>query len=63
MLMCYAWRMDTSQIVQRYNLIEWALDERLRRLVAASEAKVLGYGRITIVAEATESLVGQYTLV
>jgi hypothetical protein len=45
--------MDTSQIAQRYNLVEWALDERLRRLVAAAEAKVLGHGGITVVAEAT----------
>jgi transposase len=45
--------MDTSQIAQRYNLVEWALDERLRRLVAAAEAKVLGHGGITAVAEAT----------
>ena len=45
--------MDTSQIAQRYNLIEWSLDERLRRLVSAAEAKVLGHGGITAVAEST----------
>jgi len=45
--------MDTSQIAQRYNLVEWALDERLRRLVSAAEAKVLGHGGITAVAEST----------
>jgi transposase len=45
--------MDTSQIAQRYNLVEWALDERLRRLVSAAEAKVLGHGGITAVAECT----------
>ncbi len=45
--------MDTSQIAQRYNLVAWALDERLRRLVSAAEAKVLGHGGITVVAEAT----------
>ena len=45
--------MDTSQIAQRYNLVEWALDERLRRLVSAAEAKVLGRGGITAVAETT----------
>ena len=45
--------MDTSQIAQRYNLLEWALDERLRRLVSAAESKVLGHGGITIVAQAT----------
>jgi transposase len=46
--------MDTSQIAQRYNLVAWALDERLRRLVSAAEAKVLGHGGITVVAEATK---------
>jgi DNA-binding phage protein len=45
--------MNTSQIAQRYNLIKWTLDERLRRLVAAAEAKVLGHGGITAVAECT----------
>ena len=45
--------MDNSQIAQRYNLVAWALDERLRRLVSAAEAKVLGHGGISIVAEAT----------
>lgn len=45
--------MDISQIAQKYELIKWALDERLRRIVAAAEAKVLGHGGITIVAEAT----------
>lgn len=50
--MCYTWHMDT-QIAYRYNLIEWALDERLRRLFSAAEAKVLGRGGITLVAEST----------
>ncbi|RPI67743.1 MAG: ISAzo13 family transposase [Geobacteraceae bacterium] len=45
--------MDISHIAQRYNLIKWALDERLRRLFAAAEAKVLGHGGITSVAEST----------
>jgi hypothetical protein len=45
--------MDASQIAQRYNLIAWALDERLKRLVSAAEAKVLGHGGITLVAQAT----------
>lgn len=45
--------MDTSHIAKRYNLIKWALDERLRRLFAAAEAKVLGHGGITSVAEST----------
>jgi hypothetical protein len=50
--MCYIRHMDT-QIAYRYNLIEWALDERLRRLFTAAEAKVLGRGGITLVAEST----------
>ena len=45
--------MDTSQIAQRYNLIKGTLDERLRRLIAAAEAKVLGHGGISAVAECT----------
>ena len=45
--------MENIKIAQRYELINWALDERLRRLVAAAEAKVLGHGGITAVAEAT----------
>lgn len=51
--MCYTLVMETSQIARRYNLIYWALDERLRRLVSAAEAKVLGHGGITVVAAAT----------
>jgi len=50
--MCYTRHVDT-QIAYRYNLIEWALDERLRRLFSAAEAKVLGRGGITLVAEST----------
>ncbi len=51
--MCYTLSMETSQIAHRYNLVEWALDERLRRLIFAAEAKVLGHGGITVVAAAT----------
>lgn len=51
--MCYTLGMETSQIAHRYNLVKWALDERLRRLVSAAEAKVLGHGGITVVAAAT----------
>lgn len=51
--MCYTLGMETSQIAHRYKLLEWALDERLRRLVAAAEAKALGHGGITVVAAAT----------
>lgn len=42
-----------SAIRERYKNLEWALDERLRRLFAAAEAKVLGHGGITIVQKAT----------
>jgi len=51
--MCYTLGMEASLIARRYDLIEWALDERLRRLVFAAEAKVLGRGGITVVAAAT----------
>jgi hypothetical protein len=45
--------MESTQVADRYKLIEWALDERLRRLVFAAEAKVLGRGGITSVAATT----------
>lgn len=46
--------MDTeSAIRERYLNLEWALDERLRRLYAASEAKVIGHGGVTLVWKAT----------
>jgi hypothetical protein len=45
--------MDIHQIEQKYELIKWALDERLRRLISAAEAKVLGRGGITAVSSAT----------
>lgn len=51
--MCYTQCMDTSKIADRYKLIKWALDERLRRLVTAAEAKVLGRGGVTVVASST----------
>lgn len=42
-----------SAIRERYQNLEWALDERLRRLYAAAEAKVLGHGGISLVQKAT----------
>jgi hypothetical protein len=45
--------MESTPVAHKYNLIEWALDERLRRLVFAAEAKVLGRGGVTLVAAAT----------
>jgi len=46
--------MDVAESAgQRFELIAWALDERLRRLFAATEAQVLGRGGITAIAKAT----------
>lgn len=45
--------MREAPIGYRFALIEWTLDERLRRLFAAAEAKVLGHGGVTAVAAAT----------
>jgi len=42
-----------SAVKERYQNLEWALDERLRRLFAASEAKAIGHGGITLVWKAT----------
>lgn len=40
-------------VTERFKAIAWALDERLRRLFAAAEAKVLGRGGVTRIAKAT----------
>ncbi len=45
--------MEKSPIAERFSLISWALDERLRRIVAAGEAKVLGHGGVSEVSRAT----------
>ncbi len=46
--------METEETIRaRYNNLEWALDEKLRRLFAANEAKVFGHGGITLVQKAT----------
>ncbi len=42
-----------KEIRARYTNIEWALNEKLRRLFAANEAKVFGHGGITLVQKAT----------
>lgn len=42
-----------SAIKKRYQGLEWALDERLRRLFAAAEAKAIGHGGVTLVWKAT----------
>lgn len=51
---CYNGFMDEeSAIRERFQNLAWAFDERMRRLYAASEAKVLGHGGITLVQKAT----------
>lgn len=45
--------MDTDSIRTRFEAIEPFLDERLRRLFVASEAKSIGHGGISLVARAT----------
>jgi len=42
-----------NEIRARYTNIEWALNEKLRRLFAANEAKVFGHGGITLAQKAT----------
>jgi hypothetical protein len=42
-----------ESVGERFELLGWALDERLRRLLAAAEAQVLGRGGVTTVAQAT----------
>ena len=42
-----------SAVKERFQSLEWALDERLRRLFAASEAKAIGHGGIALVWKAT----------
>ena len=45
--------MDARSIAQRFEAISPFLDERMRRLFAANEARALGRGGVTAVAEAT----------
>ena len=42
-----------KEIKARYDLIEWTLDERMRRLWAAAEAKTLGHGGVTALSKIT----------
>ncbi len=44
---------DESMIRQKFQALEWVLDERLRRLVAAAEAEAIGYGGPSMVSRAT----------
>ena len=43
---------DESKIAEKYEALRGVMDEQLRRLWAASEARALGYGGISIVARA-----------
>lgn len=45
--------MNTNPIKQRFEALSGFLDERLRRIVAAAEATVIGYGGISIVSRET----------
>lgn len=45
--------MDDDPVAERFSSIAWALDERLRRIVAASEAKAMGRGGISSVSRST----------
>jgi len=45
--------MDTELIAQRYNLLKPFFNERQRRLLAAAEADVIGYGGISVVSRST----------
>jgi transposase len=44
---------EMERVRERFSSISAALDERLRRLLAAAEAKTFGYGGISLVARAT----------
>ena len=44
---------DAKDVGERYKLIEWTLDERMRRLFVAVEAKVLGHGGVVAASNAT----------
>jgi hypothetical protein len=44
---------DIKLIRTKFELLEWTLDERMRRLFAAAEASALGHGGVTKVAKAT----------
>jgi hypothetical protein len=46
--------METEKEIRaRYINIEWALNEKLKRLFAANEAKIFGHGGITLAQKAT----------
>lgn len=45
--------MENDPVAERFSSIAWALDERLRRIVAAGEAKAIGRGGISSVSRST----------
>ncbi|MCL5052910.1 MAG: ISAzo13 family transposase, partial [Gammaproteobacteria bacterium] len=45
--------MEENPVAERFGLIAWTLDERMRRIIAAAEAKVLGRGGVSEVSRAT----------
>jgi hypothetical protein len=47
------WMVDPGAIRRRFRLIEKHLDERMRRLLAATEAEAVGRGGVSVVARAT----------
>lgn len=51
-----------ANIREKYRALVGEMDERMRRLWAASEATALGYGGITMVAEATEMAISTIRL-
>lgn len=44
---------DQDNVAECFRLLSWALDERMRRLLAAAEAQALGQGGISAVSRAT----------
>lgn len=44
---------EVNMASERFKLLSWTLDERLRRLFAAAEAKVVGRGGVTYISKAT----------
>jgi hypothetical protein len=49
----YTELVNRSDIQDRFSSLAPFLDERMRRLVAASESKAIGYGGVSLVAKAT----------
>ena len=44
---------DAEVLVRKFEVLAGVLDERTRRLVAAAEAKAIGFGGVTLVAQAS----------